>query len=285
MNEPSEAEEDDYFHPPQPAKVRIPVWATAWDAYRVVGTDRRTFVPLAAGLFAVLVATQYATGIQDTEAEDAEGILALLSLVEFLAAALFAVAWHRRLLADAAGPTEAGGQERRRSFLRCFLRYLLYAVLILALSMLLVLAGLAVLMLPAVFGQAIKGWEEASGLPLVYGVLIVAMLGGVALGLLLAVHLLLVLPASAVGLRVSLRQSWFRTKGNGWRIALALVVASFVPCLPLYVLPQPLNASAVLLQAVTTAAVWVVVSTGAVGVSSLALRRLWIEPESQSAGT
>lgn len=170
MSEPSESAEDEYFHPPQAAKVRIPVWATAWDAYRVVGTDRRTFVPLAAGLFVALVATQYAIGIQDPESEDAEGILALLSLVEFLAAALFAVAWHRRLLADAAGRPEAGGQGPRRGFLRCFLRYLLYAVLILALSMLLALAGLALLLLPAVFGQAIGDWEEASGLPLIYGV-------------------------------------------------------------------------------------------------------------------
>ncbi len=107
------------------------------------------------------------------------------------------------------------------------------------------------------------------------GILVIALALGVTISLFVLPRLSLILPAIALGERMSLAQAWRATRGNAWRLAMAGLLCSLPPIVPFALLAWHLDestrASSVLVQTINSLA-YVLIVTVAVTLLSLAYR-------------
>jgi hypothetical protein len=196
--------------PPSGPVATLPVGATVADAYRftlqrIGQVAVAAVVPFVISMAATTLGAGLGAGLGGGPFEF------VLGLVEVFAYAVFGVAWHRALLMQESPPVIP--QLGRRQ-LRFWLMSLLLALLIS------LLVGL-----PA--GLLIGGLGAAGAGNMAPALLIVPM---AVLALYLAARFSFVFPAAAVDESFGLRESWQTTKGNGWRLIGAYILA-FLPML------------------------------------------------------
>jgi hypothetical protein len=210
-----------------PAPLKLPVWHTVCACYAAVARNLGQFVRIS-WLWLLIMLPIYAA-IHWMYWEWGDGVLSpgdLAAIVELPFLASIAVAWHRLILREERVTAPA--------YLRLDGTVWLYALYSLLL-MLLVAAPtvpLLVRMAPAgPVGGPVGLAPGASDLGLLSSLAVFVMVQGIAvlLSLILAVlvpRLSLVLPALAVGERLSVGRSWRMTRANTLRLALATLLST-----------------------------------------------------------
>ena len=216
------------------APPKLPVWQTVRASYAIVGRNLRQLVRICWVWVLIMVPVYGAldwlagTWPGDSAAQAARGIAAALpSPVDTPFLASIAVAWHRLIL--------RGEQVRQVAYIRLdgiVRRYALYALafLLLERGALLVSAFLAEYL--AIEADLIELLAAPAATGATMGV-----------GLLVLPRLSLVLPALALGERLSLRHAWRITRGNTLRLGAAtalcmlpaVTLAMLIPLLMLLV--------------------------------------------------
>ncbi len=203
---------------------QLPVIGTAIDAYTFVWENRRdflllAFLPIVIGAIADTVLRGFLVPDADVPAEPGAADLtqprlgALVSaFVTLVLYVMFAVAWHRRFLAEE--QTTVGAA------LRWGPRHMRFLTRFFALVLFMVAVGFGV------GGSLTIGGEAGPG-PLRLLLLIGALVGT----LLVYSRLLLIFPAAALDEKVSPLDSWRLTRGNSWR----MVGISFLPIVPIWI--------------------------------------------------
>ncbi len=207
---------------------QLPVIGTVTDAYAFVWENRRdllllAFLPVAIGAIAeTLLRTIFMPGAEiPADPEVAGGarpslgavISALVALALYV---MFAVAWHRRFLAQELTTVAAAlrwGPRQMRFLARFF-----------TLALVMIAAGFVL------GGSLTIGAVAATGSG--PGPLRLLALAGVLVGIVLVYsRLLLIFPAAALDEKMSLTDSWRLTRGNSWR----MVGISFLPFFPIWI--------------------------------------------------
>ncbi len=218
---------------------RVPVFKTVLGAYAFVWQARKDFVSLAIPLVVVL-ATVWAfyswlwPPLFPSTPEEIEAAMAkgwggttlgslLANLVSWAVYVMFAVAWHRRYLVPAEATTVGAALRWRWRQTR----FLLLSILVFLIAGLIYGVGIIVALVLATFlvpneSQLIVSYA-------IYGFLVV-----VAALLALPVYgrLTMWLPSTAVDHRMSLRECWAFSRGNGWRLGVIFFIAAIPIAIP-----------------------------------------------------
>jgi len=199
--------------------VRLPVLATVLEAYLFVWRERRDLSILAFPAVAVLavmgtLAMALASGGEPDTPRGGLGVLLDLAIgaLNLGLVVLFSVAWHRKFLV----PGEAITVREALRWQRRHTRFLLYALGVVALSWLVILAGSVV---PLMMGAAAGGIAPAT---------VLLVLTAIAAALFVYARLSMLFPAAALDRVLGIQQSWLLTARNGVRLALAIVLSSVV---------------------------------------------------------
>jgi hypothetical protein len=200
--------------------------------------------------------------------QQAEGIIGLAtsmlpSFIEIPALASIAVAWHRLVLREEA---VSSAFYLRLDHVVWWYALMLFAFLVLAVGPFLQAGAWATT--PPDHTDEAAGW-----LPL--AALLVTIVVAVAISFAVLPRLSLVLPAIALGERLSLAGAWRATRGNTWRLAWASLLCSLPPLVPstflLWYVDSSVRTASVIAGAVASLA-YVLVVTIAVTLLSLAYR-------------
>lgn len=207
---------------------QLPVLGTVTDAYAFVRENWRdflllAFLPVAIGAIAeTMLRAFFIPGAElPVDSEVAGGlrpglgsvISALVALVLYV---MFAVAWHRRFLAQE--QTTVG------TALRWGPRQMRFLARFLALAMVMIAVGFVLA------GSLTVGAVAAAGSG-TGPVKLLALFGALVGIMLVYSRLLLIFPAAALDERMSLTDSWRLTRGNSWR----MVGISFLPFFPIWI--------------------------------------------------
>jgi hypothetical protein len=211
-----------------PVPRKLPVWRTVGACYAAVAGNLGQLVRISWLWLLIMLPVYAAINWMDWALKEASGVLSpgdLTAIVELPFLASIAVAWHRLIL------------RQERVTAPAYLRldgtvwlYALYSFLL----MLLVVAPAVPLLVRAAPSDTLGGpvaVMQGANRDLVASIAIMAAVQGVAilLALILAVlvpRLSLVLPALAVGERLSPAQSWRMTRGNTLHLALATLLCT-----------------------------------------------------------
>lgn len=256
-----------------PAPRKLPVWAIVGACYVTVVRNFGQLVRIS-WLWLLIMLPIYAavdwlvwpwtSGAQQSE----EGIIGLAtsmlpSFIEIPALASIAVAWHRLVLRKEA---VSSAFYLRLDHVVWWYALMLFVFLVLAVGPFM-LAGAWATTPPDHTDEA-AGW-----LPL--AALLVTIVVAVAIGFALLPRLSLVLPAIALGERLSLAGAWRATRGNTWRLAWASLLCSLPPLVPstflLWYVDSSARTASVIAGAVSSLA-YVLFVTIAVTLLSLAYR-------------
>ena len=218
---------------------RVPVFKTVLGAYAFVWLARRDFVSLAIPLVVVLAIVWALYGwlwppLFPTTPEELEAAMAnrrggsvlgsiAVYLVNWAVYVVFAVAWHRRYLVPAEATTVGAALRwRRRQTL-----FLLLFILVILIAGLIFVVGMIV---AAVLGTILVT-DESQLIRLapiyVFPVVIAALLALPVYG-----RLTMWFPSTAVDHRMSLRQCWAFSRGNGWRLGGIVLLAAIPLVIP-----------------------------------------------------
>ena len=198
--------------------MQIPVFETIAAAYRFLLDERRDFLayaalPIVAVALAQVLFLLTLAGADETEGSGGLGLVrAGIVAVSVVTYVMFAVAWHRRYLAENPAPTVGEAlrwSSRHWQFVGQFLRLILAIIPVgLFLGLLgLPLAGAGPGAAPQLVPLAAAAFVSAG---LIYG------------------RLVLILPAVTVDRPLTLQRAWALTKGNSWRM-FWLVVLPAIP--------------------------------------------------------
>ena len=190
-----------YEQPPEPASVRIPVWATAIGAYQMIFDDLSGFLKVAALPAIVLGMSLYLGIFQDI------GLYRIAAFfVGFLSVQLMSFHWRRRTLLPA--------EEHDSSFLSCLGPYLLRAY-----SLAFVVSGLMLVggILAFYGGEFLYKGDAGNVRSSVLAALLIVSAMAL-LCLYFVCRVILILPGSAVDADISARASWFLMAGNTWSV-------------------------------------------------------------------
>ena len=212
---------------------RLPVFKTVLGSYAFVWQARKDFVSLAIPLVVVLAIVGALYGwlwppVFATTPEEIEAVMAnrwggamlgmfILAVFNWAVYVVFAVAWHRRYLV----PTEATTVGAALRWRRRQTRFLLLLILVFLIAGLIYAAGTIV---AAVLGIFLATDEsQLSTWILIY---IVLSLVAVLLALPVYGRLTMWFPSTAVDHRMSLRECWAFSRGNGWRLGAITLLAA-----------------------------------------------------------
>ena len=212
---------------------RVPVFKTVLGAYAFVWQARKDFVSLAIPLvvwlaivgmlFSGLWPQMFATTPEEIEAAMANrwggtmlgGLLFAAIYVAVLI--MFAVAWHRRYLVP-------GELTTVRAALRWGWRQTRILLLTIAVGLIAALAYAVSLLVVSLIGVFLLGDQGRSAIDgLAFAALVIAA-GLVVLSI--YGRLSMWFPSTAVDHRMSLRECWAFARGNGWRLALIIVLVA-----------------------------------------------------------
>lgn len=188
---------------------KVPVWALAAAAYRDVAANWHGLARIG-GIWFLLM------WLPVTAVWDSPAVL-LVDIVALAATVAMAVAWHRHILEDAPltrwmAPLDAGA-----------LRYLWRSILCTGMGFGVLLAASTVLVLGTVVTGTEFHPERLDRSPLMAVTFVLAVL----VATYLVGRLQLVFPAAAIGDGATgFFGSWQITKGNGWRLALGLLLVA-----------------------------------------------------------
>lgn len=215
---------------------RVPVFRTAFAAYAFVWQARRDFLALAAPAIVVLALLGSLWVLLGFPVAPVEGpppnvlkffaIIAVNFVVYVLVWVMFAVAWHRRYLVPHEVTTVLAALRWRRRQTG----FLLIAIVIGLITMVLWIVGGVGVTLS--MGLLIGFTDAASGAsPLVWSGLVFTAMIVVALAIALVyARFSILFPSTAVDHRMSFRECWSFTRGNGWRLlfVIGLVAIPFI---------------------------------------------------------
>ncbi len=212
---------------------RVPVFKTVTGAYAFVWQARKDFVSLAlplvvavaivGALYGWLWPPVFATTPEEIEAAmanrwDGAMLVGLLFAAIYVAVfIMFAVAWHRRYLVPDELTTVRAALRwgwRQTRFLLLTIAVGLIAALAFAVSLLVISLVGAFLLRDA--GQTAIGGLAFAALVIAVGLVVLSIYG----------RLSMWFPSTAVDHRMSLRECWAFSRGNGWRLALIIVLVA-----------------------------------------------------------
>ena len=225
---------------------RVPVFKTVLGAYAFVWQARKDFVSLAIPLVVVLAIVgalfawlwppvfpftpeEFKAAMTNRRGGSTLGLIAFL-LVNWVVYVVFAVAWHRRYLVPAEATTVGAALRWRRRQTRFLLLFILVFLIVGLVS----LVGSIVIAVIAVFGVFLIGdvSQFRMWVPLIGGVSVVVLL----LTMPIYGRLTMWFPSTAVDHRMSLRQCWAFSQGNGWRLGVLILLAALPAIVPVSVI-------------------------------------------------
>jgi hypothetical protein len=206
---------------------KVPVWQTAAGSYLFVRGHMRDLARIGWLPLAALVAISLVFGIfEPVDGASralptvAGGLLG--SLLQGAVAAIVLVAWHRVALLDGSPPPLAPGRRDGAYFLRMLVLSLLF-LLVWVLTFLaaeIILIGGHFLWTGGAPATAADAGDTA------YVVLgYMAAVAGLVPAFYLALRLSLTLPATALDRSATFAQAWAASRGNGWRMTVATILA------------------------------------------------------------
>lgn len=210
----------------------IAIWATVAASYGFVRRHPRALVrivwlPVLAVFLLNLLFGTYLPAPDPVDLAAAAPLLGKLGLnvlLQTVIAAAVLVAWHRVVLFGEADHGVIGLAFGRRElrYLAAWLGLGVVFLILFALTFALVLAVLFLLMVVASQVLTLPGLGSGDQF---FNLQILALVLAVPLATYFAVRLSLILPALATDTRRSLGQSWAMSGGNGWRLAIASILA------------------------------------------------------------
>lgn len=213
---------------------RVPILGTVIAAYRFVWQERRDLFLLAFPAVTVLAVLgtllmALVSGGEAASGGSAPAVLADIAVgaLNLALVVLFSVAWHRKFLA----PNETITVREALRWHTRHTRFLLYALGVVAVTWLVILAGSLV---PILMSAAGGGGGPGT---------LLLILAAIAAALFVYARLSMLFPASALDRALGLRQSWQLTGGNGVRLAIAILLSSLIYLLLALVLGLALDAA------------------------------------------
>ena len=231
---------------PEIPAIKLPVWATAREAYAIWFANLGLWLKLSIVPVVILIALKAVAPsvLPDAKNIDAGsvGISAafffVFAVIIYLSEIPLATAWHRFILTRedrASHRYLIGGREWRY-----FLKALLIAIIVLLVSLVLGIV-MAVVMIPLMMGGA-----AATNVVLVTVLTSLATIGFYALLGYFLGHLFLMLPGAAVGRNISTGETRAAVRGNEWRLVGVYLVAMLPIWIVGTILTWPVNGNAVL---------------------------------------
>ena len=210
---------------------KVPVWQTVSGSYLFVRGHLRELARIGWLALAALIAISLVFGIFEPVSLDTADISQSLStvaagllgsLLQGAVAAIVLVAWHRVALLDDSLPSLSPGRRDGVYFLRMLLLSLLFLLVWVVTFMAaeIILIGAHFLWTGGTPATA-AGANDTAYVVLGY----MAAVAGLVPAFYLALRLSLTLPATAIDRRATFARAWAASRGNGWRMTLATILA------------------------------------------------------------
>lgn len=211
--------------PPSPASLsKLPFWRTVGACYATVFGNFGELLRISWLWLLIMLPVYAAAEWLDARSQGdqiGDFLLSMLSSVlEVPALASIAVAWHRLVLR----------QERVQGAVYLRLDRVVWWYAMVLLAFIVVTVG------PVLAGVAAVLPEGSPGTLLLLVPIFAGIGVGVGIGVFVLPRLSLVLPAGALGERLTLGEAWRATRGNTWRLACASLLCSLPPLIPAAVL-------------------------------------------------